>query len=720
MMAETIVIKSPETADAINAHVDLYHSEVNLDDPYSWKYYMNLAGEPHASDTPMEVVSLDTLQKIAFTKANLVRHRATARGYVYGTRYYRELVARFPDQEMLILGILYPTDKKTAVEANDCQILRILPGLVEENEYSFVTNLQRWLYGMRLRWVNKEYAATNNLYMASALGLRYAMLLPAIMMQRKAACLTNEAHSYHVRQYLLSHGLKDKDIDHLTLKQSLWLYRNIKHLRKNAGQTETFTTLIEHILTERLVPLADYTMRHDLAKMPDNFYPDLTFRRNALNLGYSVNSLDNIGLQQLLDKEDPVARDNPRIKEDAIISIANQMENSRSNVLMTKVLESVMVDYTNSEFYNFEDILVNEWLYLSVNNMYVTAIQVLHPLTGERIPMLAKDAYAVMLWLYAMSLGWELTDVPSVVANRVQRLSLPTTDEMLSVVDQRLVKRELAQFALEMNPIFSQIISIEEFNDTCHEIFIAANKQRDLYAYQEHMDARAYVQNMVGRIYTDAVCPLSMTGETYKQMFARLNFNTAGLEQGNYVTMWKDIMRDATGLSLSTTKSVKDMQRAMIRIMKQLSSYSVQFISDINEGAIISTDYPGVRVGDSGQSVSGTIEVPDLGVRVNGGRQHVRHVVDFNINGCRLRSLAFAQSHATGQIELPQLIHEDKDGVLLNMNLDAVPVRFKFETPYPSQDQTEGSFPMPGIESFLQMSQEDRLKLAEEWEAATK
>lgn len=712
-MAETIVIKSEETASAINSHVRLYSGSVDEYEPYSWKYYMHLSGEYHFSDKPMEVVSLDTLQMIAFTKENLVRHRATARGYQYGTRYFNELLAKYPDQRMLLIGILYPVSRMSAIDAPDGAILRILPGLLEENEYTFVQDLQRWIDGFKLRWFNRQFGVTDNLYQTASLGVMYAMLYGAISMIRKSNCKTNQAHSYHVRQYLLSRGLQDRDIDQLTLTQSLWLYRNIDYIVRHAGIATTFDTLIEHILTEREIPLADYTMRHDVSAMPENLYPELTFRRKPLNLGFSVNSLDNISLQQILDKEDEQARDNAALKEDFYPVIRSEMENSRSNVLLTKVLESTMVDYTGSEFYKIEDILLNHWLYLSTNNMYASVVLVLQPVTGERVPMKMADAYAVMHYFFCKAMGIELDIVPTLSALRVQRLKSPTVEEMMSIVEPRLVSVETANFCRDMNPVISQIISIEEFDLVCREIWRAANKQRDASAFQEHKDARAYVQAMNQRIYTDAICQLSPSKETYKQLFTRLNFQMTGLEQENYEAIWKEIVRDATGASLSTTKSVKDMQKAMLRIMKQLSSYTVQYLSEINESNIISTDFPGVRVGDSSMKTGSLIEVVDVVIGVEAGRMHSQTTMTYDINGCRGRSWAFMRNKSTAVLELPNLVHHDSslDETLILMN--AAPIDVEFQ---PVSPPTNGpSFPMPGIESFLAMSPESRKALQDQW-----
>jgi hypothetical protein len=112
----------------------------------------------------MTVPSLDIAQRIVFNKVNLQTHLATKQAYSYGTRYYQELVLQYPEQEMLILGILYPADITKAVNAKDGTILAYPPELVELYEVSLIPKLQTWLDNYLFRWFNKQFILTDDLY----------------------------------------------------------------------------------------------------------------------------------------------------------------------------------------------------------------------------------------------------------------------------------------------------------------------------------------------------------------------------------------------------------------------------------------------------------------------------------------------------------------------------------------------------------------------------
>lgn len=425
-LAETIVIKSSITATSINKRFTDYGLDHYVD-PYAqntWKYYLNISGQYHQSDEMMTVRSSDTLEIINFTKDNLVIHRATMRAHQYGTRQYTELVNKYPEQEMLILGILYPVDIDKAIAAPDNAILGYPPELVEPNEYTLISNLQKWIDGYSIRWNNVQYQLTDPLYAATMLAIMYANLIPVIQNIRLQACKTNEAHSYHVKQYLASHGLLDVYIKSMTLKQTLFIYRNIAYIERNSGQKNIFEWLTEHILTERRLPLSEYNMLHDTAAQTTDLRPTLFFENKNINGVLTTGGNDTVSLDGLLDKQDPVARQNALYRYDEIEGIKDNMLSSRTNELKTKTLESSLTDYSKSYTTSLEETLLNHWLALSANGRYTATVNITNPKTGEKIPLSAKDAYVFLMYAYAKSVGITPDKVPAIIAKRVQNIKL--------------------------------------------------------------------------------------------------------------------------------------------------------------------------------------------------------------------------------------------------------------------------------------------------------
>lgn len=613
---ETIVIKSVATAQAINAALYRKGVPVDTQTPSSWKYYLNLAGEYHPSDEVMTVVSMDTREQIVFSKPSLEIHLATARGYVYGTREYLELVARYPEQEMLILGILYPVDIDDAIAAPDGKILGYPPGFIEPNEYSLEKKLQGWIDGYRGRWVINAFRQTDDLYTPVEMGLMYMFLVMAVINFRLEACKTNEAHSYHVRQYLGSHGYLDTYMDAMTTEQALFFYRNMTYIERNAGKDDTFKWLVEHIMTKRQLPLAEYVMRHDLSEQPAEFYPTPVFRRSPLNLDDSVGSMQTRTLQQLLYKELPLARDNSKYVGDEQPKIEQVMKNSPSNVVLTKVLESSIVDYSNSSPYTLEDILMNHWGWLAHRGQYKPYITLTNPQTGEAIPLTVKEAYVFAIYAFAKSIGFSLDVIPKMYARRVQRFPTPTAAQIRTVTDYDLIPLSLAQQMVDLQPVIGDIVSTEAFYNTCRQIFIAANRQRDLVAQQQHHVGRAMALNMSNQLYQNVEYSIVPTGTLFGPWFADLNVKLSDFSVAELALMYVEAVRKATGMELNTTDSLRNMQRSMVRLLSRLSSYSIQIVAEINATDIRKSDWGPVTVGNIATRRTSAGKWPDMAVTV--------------------------------------------------------------------------------------------------------
>lgn len=625
-LAETIVIKSTASADAINKDIIDWNGSAAVDpyDPTTWKYYKNLSGEYHPLDQQMTVVSMDTLENIVFSKENLVIHRATARAYVYGTRQYRELVANYPDQETLILGILYPVDKATAISAANGTILGFPDGLVEENEYNFVPKLQRWLDGYMTRWVVKGFGVTDALYNVTWMGIMHVLLAQAIFNIRLNACKTNEVHSFHVGQYLASHGLNEDHVDKLNLKQSLWLYRNIRYLLRNIGKQENFDWLMENLLTERNLPLAEYTMRHDVSQQLPNadlqivgsLYPELAFRKKTLNFPDTELTQSTLTLEQILLKENQFARHNEKYMPDLEPDMKELMENSRSSVLMTKYLESSVVDYGDGTPFPMIDVLMGHWAYLSSIDLYRAYITVVSPRTGERYPLSVKDAFVFLTYAFWGSNGITLDLVPQLVAKRVQRIPTPSVDDLMSIVDKKLIPRTTAELLLSKQPLIPTMISTEAFYNTCREIYYAEQLQRGLTALEEHTVKRAMTESMSSRIYSDQVCIMAPVGQSYADWFARRNIVIDEYSDADLGVMYTAMVQDGTGLGLLNQVSLKDIQAAMIGLMGDLSSYSIQLNAEINGNDLIVIEQPAIRMGDIDLDGSTYAPVQDITANV--------------------------------------------------------------------------------------------------------
>lgn len=602
-LAKTLVFKSLATALTVNSELKLLGYPVNDEDYRSWKYYMNLAGLYHSFDTMMTVTSLDTLQTIEFTVDNLRIHRATAAAYKFGSRYYEELVSRYPVQEPLIQRILNPIDIDKAIAAPDACILWYQTELVESNESNFISKLQEYLNNVYSRWNVAAYQTTDELYVPAFLAMVYNFIPIAILNIRNGNCHTRYAHSFHIREFLTSHGKLTPFLDYLTKEQLLWLYRNIRYIHRNPGRQDTLDWMIDNLLTRRRIPISEWDMIHDLRDMPEQLYPHVLFERTAKNFGYHFAGADTKTIDKMLDDEQSLARGNVRVQQAAEEQIKALMETSGKNEYRTKVLESAILDLTDSAVFSFSDFILNHWLYLSNIGQYNSFVTYDDPRTGEATTISVKDAFTVFLFAINKQFGTILTQVPTIEADLVRRIPTPTAADIRPITEKDYLPDELLNKLIDL-PAVGTHISIAGFRENMKECFEALLGQWRLWAGQNHYKVRGQGEIAGLHCYHDFPIDLSEGFDSYQEWFV-----AKGLPYWNYdtfecETLAATILEQATGANLDDGQSLREMQAALIRLMARLSSYTIQFLLEINQGSIKTLDWNPVRLGDIGNSSS--------------------------------------------------------------------------------------------------------------------
>lgn len=599
-LAGTLVIKSKYSADCINNRlIALYGaSAVDLSQPATWKYYLNICGEYHPRDPQITVRSLDTLQTIDFTKTNLLTHTATAKAYQYGSRYYRELLAQYPDHEDLILGVLYPAKMSDVLAAPDFSVVSYPDYLVEENEESLIRNINDWLDKFQHRWRISAFHLTDELYGAALLGVMYGQLISLIITLRQRACRTSEVHSYHVRQYLASHGMLDTYLTHMTRKQALFFYRNANYIERHSGKASTFAWLTEKVLTDRGLPLVEYEMRHDTSGMPGDLTPRVSFSTNPLN---RIGSKSPVGISTaaLMAKEVGVATGNLERIAVTAVPTEQKLKYSLQAVAKTKVLESSLVQNADSSTQSIQETALSLWGYTAATNKYSVYTRIKDPVTGQELTLSMLQAYHYFIYAFCMAHARPLQTVPLIYAQFVPRIPPPTLAEVMNHVDTQYVSEEKIIQLMSMNPAITAFVNVEMFKDACQMVFAATNNQATLVAQEEHFYARGILHGAFAKQYSDYLLTTAETGQDIKAYFSSFDIPTAGFTVMEWQRIYLDLFQACTGFDMQAAVQTSDLQRAMIRLMTQLSSYSVQFVSELTGTAIRSLNWAAVRLGDN-------------------------------------------------------------------------------------------------------------------------
>ena len=662
-LVRSIVLKNSHFAKLDNDLVTLKGGQVS-EDKRQWKYYLNLSGQYHSTDTPMTIKSLDTMEIISFDKNTLMYHRATVKEYFNGSDYYKMLVQRYPDQEALISGILNPIDIDSAINAQDFKILYFNKLLVEKQETNLIPELQKRIDSIVARFYIEVFSASDELYVHAFNTILGSFLGEMIENIRLDNCGTYKAHSYHIWEYLESNGYLSRYKDVLSLEQALWLYRNIRAVKQSVGREDTFNKLMEVLLTKRGIPLGRYTMVHGtegedtttLSTAAESIDSTMVKRvpimmREPLNLFRSLSRPVEIrDIDILAEKQIPLAINNIDALEYSLPKAKLDYSRTLQNELPTKLYESEMTDLTDSRAFKLGDVLINHWLAMAVSGRYRASIAVANPQTGDVMTMSMKEAF--ITWLYAFNAGYgnKFDIIPTVRGMMTVRSTLPTFQQFRNMTNKRwLPDADLNKMMQEL-PLIGSPISTESFFVMCDEIHRNALARRQQYVSVGNKELKRSMQSMFWATYETKDYQLgSVPNESYLAYFSNRGWDVAQLSKYDSAALALDIFRKATGTDTQSVLTLKDIQRSMLQIMKQLGTYSVQYIQTINSSPLIPAGPVQMKIGD----VRTSTEVTAVGQLITPQTGDVSSKLNFSVNLDISLQMRVSEKERSGTVKLP-------------------------------------------------------------------
>lgn len=632
-----MVIKSDISAFLVNESIKRKYGDtaVEMYEPETWKYYLNLAGKPHFTDVYMNVISLDTLEVIEFTPENLKVHTATSRAYQFGTRYYYALLRKYPQQEAYIMGVLNPVDIYEAIEADNGTILAYDKTLVEEQERTLIEDLETYIKNYFSRWTVPGYQTTDQYY---SLGLYYVLAVHCynrLLNLRQARCHTNEVHSFHIREYLASHGGLDKYIPYLTLYQKLYLYRNIRYLEHHNGSVEQFKELTHEILTIRNVPLAEYSISQ-INEFTDNKYIKVLAKKK--DLGTTVNGTikEYFEVVDVQDKIKPTVYGNSKWLRDNGESEIKRFKVSNSSVIQTKALESSMIDYSESVPDPMLEILIRQWAYMSHNDLFSVLIYYTDPLTGEYRNLSAKDAFIYFTYVSLSSMGVVVDKVPKFTNVKYRRHPKPDISELLDLIPKNLPELiPVAYQILRDQPEITECKSVSAFYQLCQKIYDESLKHWYLTSSTADVIGVSVIRQMVLKLYAmEWVVPEDESIEDWLSARKLPVYGYNSLQASEILNL---LLKASTGYNVEMTGQLKYIQKNLLKLFGQLSSYTIEFLAEVNESAIIPLNWSAIRVGNINENVRSRSSVYN-GISVlemtskSGTELHVKNSVEPTVN----------------------------------------------------------------------------------------
>ena len=595
-LALSIVIKCDNTIEAMNRRIRLEFGEGYVDEnsPQTYRYNMHVCGQYHPTDRPMKITSLDTLSEIDFTVANLNIHKKTKKAYVIGSAYIEDLINIYPENYSLIRGIIMPADMQVVVSAKDGEIVAYDKSLVEDQELSLIKDLNEHCIGHHRRWNTRAHVYGHDYYPAAYAAVFYSTLTPRIMNFRLARCKTYEAHTFHIRMYLASHYELDRYMRFMDKYQILFLYRNILYLERNCGKSQQFELLLEKLLTRRNIPISEINVRH-LNEFDDEYRPELTVRKKALNPIYNSADVDQLSMQTMQYIENTTAPGNYIYWKDEYDKINTAFKNSASSVVQTKDLYSSMYDYSDAVPNPLEMVLLRQWIGWSFTNRYTANVVFRDPRTAQRYFLKARDAYLYMYMVGLKHVGLNVITIDNVLNCHELRRDLPDIYELaqLTTFEHEDLLDRCEYSALQI-PVVTNIVSNEDFYEQAYKVYKEGVRQWIQVSNEHDIDRRAMLDNMFSRFYKDIsykIPPFNVNDWIASKSLPSLDYSDK-----EAIEVMTEIFKNATGYFPDDDKQLGNIQRALIEVFRRLSSYTVQFISDINASQVIPLAWSSLRI----------------------------------------------------------------------------------------------------------------------------
>lgn len=597
-LAKTMVIKHHGIAIAMNNMLKAKRIQVLEDAPETWRYYLHLSGEYHPSDTQMTIVNLDDpgFAEVVLTKDFIANNRITRESYQYGSRYFEELVKRYPEQESLILGMLYPVHINDALGAKDGDILWYDESLVEQWELNLIEETQAFIHNYLANNYIRDYASFNNLYTASALTTMYAFLPCYIIGLRLKNARTDMVHSYHVIQYLNSHLGLGKYVPYMRRRTMMFLYRNIRWIMRHAGKAYVFEKLIRNILDEHGIPLTAHDMIKtvqlptditDRVDYKDDPYPDVKILPYLITGDRDLyETTAFIEVETIIAELAKTKGYTPEQVTEFSSDIVWKMKPSNDNELKTKLFASEMTDETDSVHFPLAEVLARHWVYYASEDMYNANISFINPATGEQLIITTKDA--LILYVYLMCLYYNDMEAPTNLVKQyainVMKPTSPTLAEISDIISVDDVDPDRLNDIINHDITVPAMTSTESFYNHCSEIQKFMMHQRYVYSSTMLMDEYAYLRNAAAMHYSNyEVDPgnVDVQPKTYADWLTEKSIVLDGLDINDVKGMADTIARLATGITETSNITLADIHTAMINIMRELSSYSVNYMANI-------------------------------------------------------------------------------------------------------------------------------------------
>ena len=601
-LVRSFVIKSLQTIDSINSFLTA-GGDILSNNPNQWKYYRNLAGLPYVgatgyfNDPAITVYSIDTNTTIAFTPDMMATHPITLADFRRYSTAYNNLLALYPDQEMLIRGVLNPIPTQLAMAAKNYEIIGHDVTYLGEGEVSLIAAIQTWINNYVARWDVTAFAVSDTLYSAASLGILYLNLVPVIINLRFKNCKTNEAHEYHIWNYLAGYFNLNKFKGIIPYQQALFLYRNIEYITANAGKESILDFLNTGFAYPFGLQLFSHDIRQDIGDSLENLdagnYTEIAnhVKINMYPYG-SSNQVTNTSKfftpEQITTKLVDQALLNPQnVVHDTEALISKTLQTPVTEI-PTGIIECNIIRTSAVNMVSVVSEKIHNWLYL-VNHNFIQYKHILSiPSEGiTELSITAADAAVLLMYATAKYYGDTPVTIPQprvrdimyqppLLAAELKGLVEPINLQGSIQYGTHLKSWDRYNDVITAQTLPYNILSLHDFTSYITKVVNNKIQHSLLPALCTTSLAKGEVEYLIKAFYKNETCSF-VQETTYSEFFTRLGIDVNKFSNPSLYDLIDIIFKAYIGL-VEETNSLQQPYASMVEILKVISSYMLQFV----------------------------------------------------------------------------------------------------------------------------------------------
>lgn len=405
-LAKTLIVKLTDVGIAMNIGLKNKYGITASTDKRTWKYFLNMSGQKHSTNTDVTITIIELGTKEVLTKELLDKYSYTRTELLRQEDYYKNIIRDYPEEITFIHGCMLPVDIDKAIEAEDGTILNYNTNFVEDSEDYLIPKLQEHIKNFLQRWHISEYTIVEELYLPGMLANLYASLPTKIANLRLDKVNTNEVHSFHMEHFFRSHLNIWDELNVLNNKTKYWLYRNLPYLIRNIGKHSTFNLIIDKILNENDVGVGRYILRKsnpelnnetDINKSSYNS-SQLSIYASAVNPYYSNDGFKDID-STIIKELDETSTLYTEEENFVIDRIKDKILNSEIDNQYSKMIELSTYEYYKQYGIDLFKYVFDYWVYNVKKDNIQYNVEFTDPNTNNIYILSAKQGLLLLIKL---------------------------------------------------------------------------------------------------------------------------------------------------------------------------------------------------------------------------------------------------------------------------------------------------------------------------------